>query len=318
MIEVKELVKEYPGKLAVDRVSFFIDRGETVGLLGVNGAGKSTVMNMMTGYITMTSGTVTIDGLDIQDEPAAARKRIGYLPELPPLYVDMTVEEYLNFVYDLKKSRTDRKEDIGQACKALDITDVKGRMIRRLSKGYRQRVGFAQALIGNPEVLIFDEPSVGLDPKQIIEIRRVIQSLSKKHTIIISSHILSEVQAVCGRVLVMDQGRLVADDRTDRLSERVNGREGVLLRVAGKEREIAEVLLTVEGVKRVKRTGQKESGIVDFTVETGRERSGTQMRMGMTKALAEKGMYVVEMRGDDMNLEDVFLKLTSAKKGVEK
>ena len=342
MIEVRDLTKEYPGKTAVDRVSFTIDRGETAGLLGVNGAGKSTIMNMITGYTAMTAGTVRVDGLDILEEPMAVRKKIGYLPELPPLYMDMTVEEYLSFVYDLKKSRTNRAEDIRQACRALDIADVQRRVIRHLSKGYRQRVGFAQALIGNPDILIFDEPTVGLDPKQIIEIRKVIRSLGKNHTIILSSHILSEVQSVCDRILVMDRGRLVADDRAENLSGRAGGAKKICLRVTGKAEEIRGTLLGVNGVTAVKAEGSREPGIADFTVtvqndpaegrtggengpgvengsgpEKGKDpqhgRADGAVRMLMTKSLAEKGMYVVEMRSESMNLEDVFLKLTSGK-----
>lgn len=313
MIEVKDLVKEYPGKLAVDRVSFSIGRGETVGLLGANGAGKSTIMNIIAGCTAMTSGTVTVDGLDILDEPVAARKKIGYLPELPPIYSDMTVEEYLSFVYDLKKCRTNRKEDIARACGALDIADVRGRLIRKLSKGYRQRVGFAQALIGNPDVLIFDEPTVGLDPKQIIEIRKVIQGLGKQHTIIISSHILSEIQTVCQRVLVVDRGRLVADDSTERLSQKASGTETIRLRVVGEERAIGQRLLAVGGLKSVKKTGGTKDGGFGFLVEADGKEDGARTRLRITKELAESGLYVVEMSAERANLEDVFLRLTSGK-----
>jgi len=313
MIEVRDLTKEYPGKTAVDGVSFTISRGETAGLLGANGAGKSTIMNMIAGYTAMTAGTVRVDGLDILEEPTAVRKKIGYLPELPPLYMDMTVEEYLSFVYDLKKCRTNRAEDIRQACGALSIADVRRRMIRHLSKGYRQRVGFAQALIGNPDVLIFDEPTVGLDPKQIIEIRKVIRSLAKKHTIILSSHILSEVQSVCDRILVMDQGRLVADDSAENLSGRVGGAKKICLRVSGREEEIRRTLLGVNGVAAVKAEGSREPEISDFIVTVENGQSDGAVRMLMTKSLAEQGMYVAEMRSESMNLEDVFLKLTSGK-----
>lgn len=311
MIEVKSLIKKYPGKLAVDDVSFSIGRREIVGLLGANGAGKSTIMNMITGYTAMTSGTIIVDGLDILEEPMGVRKKIGYLPEQPPLYGDMTVEEYLNFVFALKKSKTNRLEDIRQACVVMDITDVKGRLIKHLSKGYRQRVGFAQALIGNPDILILDEPTVGLDPKQIIEIRKIIQILAKERTIILSSHILNEVQAVCQRVLVMDKGKLVADEKTDRLFEHMTGTERIKLRVTGKEEDIKETLKNIQGIKTIETKGQTEPGVFNFVVGTKKKAEGVNIRMSITKELAKKGMYIVEMQGESMNLEDIFLRLTS-------
>lgn len=311
MIEVKSLVKKYPKKLAVDNVSFFVGPREIVGLLGANGAGKSTIMNMIAGYTAMTSGTITIGGLDILEEPMSVRKKIGYLPEQPPLYGDMTVEEYLKFVFALKKSETNPLEDARQACMVMDITDAKGRLIKHLSKGYRQRVGFAQALIGNPDILILDEPTVGLDPKQIIEIRKIIQILAKERTIILSSHILNEVQAVCQRVLVMDKGKLVADEKTDRLFEHMTGAERIKLRATGKEKDIKEALKHIDGIKTVETKGQTELGVFDFVVAIKKKAEGVNIRMEITKQLAKNGMYIVEMRGESMNLEDIFLRLTS-------
>ena len=213
MIEVKNLTKRYGEKLAVDNASFTVNAGEIVGFLGRNGAGKTTAMNMITGYISSTSGTAMVDGYDILKEPAEVKKRIGYLPEQPPLYMDMTVNEYLAFAADIKKvSRKNRKEHLDRIKELVRITDVGSRIIGNLSKGYRQRVGLAEALVGNPPVLILDEPTVGLDPTQIIEIRHLIKGLGKEHTIILSSHILPEVADVCERVIIIDHGRIVAQD----------------------------------------------------------------------------------------------------------
>ncbi|MEG1584989.1 MAG: ATP-binding cassette domain-containing protein, partial [Anaerovorax sp.] len=218
MIEVSKLTKCYGDKRAVDNISFTVNQGEILGFLGPNGAGKSTTMNILTGYISSTSGTAKIDGLDILEDPIGAKKRIGYLPEHPPLYMDMTVWAYLMFVYQLKKVQLPRQEHLEQICRKVKILEVKNRVIKNLSKGYRQRVGLAQALIGNPEVLVLDEPTVGLDPKQIIEIRNLIKSLGENHTVILSSHILPEVQAICDRVVVINNGMIVADDTADNLS----------------------------------------------------------------------------------------------------
>ena len=211
MVEVKHLVKRYGVKNAVDDISFSIDSGEIVGFLGPNGAGKSTTMNILTGYISATQGEATIGGFDILEEPLKAKKCIGYLPEQPPLYLDMTVDGYLQFMYELKKVSLPRKAHLDEVCRLCGIEGVRGRIIKNLSKGYRQRVGLAQALLGNPQVLILDEPTVGLDPNQIIEIRDLIRSLGEKHTIILSSHILSEVQAVCDRIIIINAGKLIAD-----------------------------------------------------------------------------------------------------------
>lgn len=213
MIEVKHLVKRYGEKVAVNDLSFTVQDGEILGFLGPNGAGKSTTMNILTGYLSATSGEVRIDGVDIAEEPERAKKNIGYLPEIPPLYTDMTVEEYLRFVFRLKKVGRDVKRDahIADICERVYLREVKGRLIRNLSKGYRQRVGIAQAMIGDPKILILDEPTVGLDPKQILEIRDLIRSLRARHTIVLSSHILQEIQAVCTRILIINEGRLAAD-----------------------------------------------------------------------------------------------------------
>ena len=225
MVEVKHLTKCYGDIKAVDDISFTVETGEVLGFLGPNGAGKSTTMNMITGYISSTSGTVTIDGSEILEDPKETKKKIGYLPEIPPLYVDMSVRKYLEFMFDLKKVKLPKKEHIEEVMRLVRISEQSERIIKNLSKGYRQRVGFAQALLGNPPVLILDEPTVGLDPKQIIEIRNLIKSLGKKHTVIFSSHVLSEISATCDRIIVISNGKIVADAKTEELSTAVSGEE---------------------------------------------------------------------------------------------
>ena len=233
MIEVNNLVKRYGDHTAVDHLSFKIEKGKIYGFLGPNGAGKSTTMNMITGYIASTEGTVTIDGHDILEEPEQAKKCIGYLPEMPPLYFDMTVLEYMNFVADLKKiPKNEKKSMVEEVMEMVKISDMRNRLIKNLSKGYRQRVGLAQAILGYPEVIILDEPTVGLDPKQIIEIRDLIKSLKKKHTVILSSHILSEVSAVCDYVLIISHGKLVASDTPDNLGKLAQGSNNLSLLAA--------------------------------------------------------------------------------------
>lgn len=226
MIEVKELTKYYGEHLAVDHINFSVGEGEVVGFLGPNGAGKSTTMNMLTGYLSASSGQIRINGVDLSESPLEAKRNIGYLPELPPLYTDMTVNEYLQFMCRLKKVQGKRKreEHIADVCEQVKLADVRGRLIKHLSKGFRQRVGIAQAMIGDPPILILDEPTVGLDPNQILEIRGLIKNLGKKHTVILSSHILQEIQAVCGRILILCEGRLVADDTKENLTGQ-DGRE---------------------------------------------------------------------------------------------
>lgn len=231
MVEVKHLTKCYGDIKAVDDISFTVETGEVLGFLGPNGAGKSTTMNMITGYISSTSGTVTIDGSEILDNPKETKKKIGYLPEIPPLYVDMTVRKYLEFMFDLKKVKLPKKEHIEEVIRLVRISEQSERIIKNLSKGYRQRVGFAQALLGNPPVLILDEPTVGLDPKQIIEIRKLIKSLGKKHTVIFSSHVLSEISATCDRIIVISNGKIVADAKTEELSTAVSGEEKLSLEI---------------------------------------------------------------------------------------
>lgn len=252
MIEVKNLVKDYGGCLAVDHLSFTIRDGEIIGFLGPNGAGKSTTMNIMTGYLGAADGEVLIDGKNILEEPDEARRLIGYLPEVPPLYMDMTVLEYLNFAAELKKiPKKDREEAVSKAMELTMLNDVKGRLIKNLSKGYRQRVGLAQAVLGMPPVIILDEPTVGLDPKQIIEIRDLIKSLGKKHTVILSSHILSEVSAVCDHILIISHGRLMANGTPESLESQMAGAQTVVMTVKGSPDAVSSALSSVDGIASI-------------------------------------------------------------------
>ena len=258
MIEVKHLTKQYGDKLAVNDISFTVEDGEILGLLGPNGAGKSTTMNMLTGYISSTSGQALINGIDILEDPIKAKAQIGYLPELPPLYLDMTVMGYLNFVYDLKKCKLPRRSHLKDVCNLCRISDVSGRVIKHLSKGYRQRVGLAQALINNPPILILDEPTVGLDPKQIIEIRTLVKKLGKKHTVILSSHILTEVQEVCDRVVIINHGQIAANDTIDNLSKAVSGVNRLVVRINGPKNEVLQAIRGLEDVTKVRADMERE------------------------------------------------------------
>ncbi len=312
MIEIKNLTKQYGNHLAVDNISFSIKKGEIVGFLGPNGAGKSTTMNILTGYLSATSGSVTIDGFDILDNPVEAKKKIGYLPELPPLYMDMTVKEYLNFVYDLKKVKEDREKHLSAICETVKISHVENRLIGNLSKGYKQRVGLAQAMVGNPEVLILDEPTVGLDPKQIIEIRSVIKKLGRDHTVILSSHILQEVNAICERVIIINDGRLVAGDTPENLGKSISNENKFQLRVAGDERSILDVLESIDGIEYVKSLGRKEAGTMDFIIESA---PSVDVRPLIFAALAKANLPMLSLQAVDMSLEDIFLEVTKTNAG---
>ena len=309
MIEVTGLSKRYGTYLAVENVSFSINKGEVVGFLGPNGAGKSTIMNILTGYLSLTQGKVTIDGFDIAENPEEAKKRIGYLPELPPLYTDMKVREYLNFVYDLKKVKFPKGPHIDEIMRLVRIDHVQNRLIKNLSKGYRQRVGFAQALIGNPDVLILDEPTVGLDPQQIIEIRNLITRLGKNHTIILSSHILSEIQAVCDRIIIINYGEIIADDLQDNLSEKLSTDHSLIARVICDERDMLAALKTVKDVKDVTLLGKKESGAYDFEIIP---EEGADVRAGISGRIAERKKQLLSLTSNRLTLEQIFLKLTQA------
>ena len=309
MIEIKNLTKSYGKTKVLDNVSFTVESGEILGFLGPNGAGKSTTMNIITGYISATSGTVEICGMDNIENSAKCKKTVGYLPEQPPLYMDMTVDEYLNFVYDIKKATQDRREHINGILELVDIADVRGRIIKNLSKGYKQRVGIAQALIGDPEILILDEPTVGLDPKQILEIRNVIKELGKDRTVILSSHILSEISAVCERVIIINKGKIVAEDTPENLSKKLTSDNKFVIRIAGVKNQIEDALSSISGIRYIESLGQKESGSYDYIIESEKD---VDVRGELFSILASKDMPILMVKAMDMSLEDVFLQITDS------
>ena len=312
MIEVSNLVKKYGDHTAVDHLSFQIEKGKIYGFLGPNGAGKSTTMNMITGYIASTEGKVMIDGHDILEEPEAAKKCIGYLPEMPPLYFDMTVLEYMKFAADLKKiPRNQKDKQIKEVMDMVKITDMKDRLIKNLSKGYRQRVGLAQALMGYPEVIILDEPTVGLDPKQIIEIRDLIKGLKQKHTVILSSHILSEVRAVCDYVLIISHGKLVASDTPDNLERLAAGSNSLLMKVKGEKDTIRNALETIEGVTGVEMSYDSDEKLWKTKLSI---QENVDIREKVFYAMAKANCPIYEMQVKRVSLEDVFLELTEGEK----
>ena len=307
MVEVKNLTKCYGDIKAVDDINFTVDTGEVLGFLGPNGAGKSTTMNIITGYISSTSGTVTVDGSEILENPKETKKKIGYLPEIPPLYPDMTVRKYLEFMFDLKKVKLPKKEHIDEVMRLVQISDKESRIIKNLSKGYRQRVGFAQALLGNPPVLILDEPTVGLDPKQIIEIRKLIRGLGKKHTVIFSSHVLSEVSATCDRVIVISEGRIVADAKTEELSKSFADVQKLSLTVEGGSSDALGEIKKIPGVKKYVKLRDVSDKIAEYSVEYGND---ADIRRDVFSAMARIGCPILEMKSGNESLEDMFLKLT--------
>ena len=308
MIEVKNLSKSYGSKLAVDGISFTAGESEILGFLGPNGAGKSTTMNMLTGYLSSSGGQALINGVDILEDPVRAKKDIGYLPEQPPLYLDMTVMEYLNFVYSLKKCKLPKRSHLAEICSLVKITDVQKRVIRNLSKGYKQRVGLAQALVGNPKVLILDEPTVGLDPKQIIEIRTLIKKLGKNHTVILSSHILSEVQAVCDKIVVIDRGKLVANDTAENLSHNLSADHKLTVQIEGPVKEVTQLLEQIPQMVEVhlNRTIEKTIGEYELNAE-----EGCDIRREVFKRMAARNYPILLMRSSELTLEEIFLKLTT-------
>lgn len=310
MIEVKNLVKKYGDHIAVDHLSFEIGKGKIYGFLGPNGAGKSTTMNMLTGYIASTEGEILVDGHNILEEPEKAKSCIGYLPEMPPLYFEMTVKEYMNFAADLKKIPKDRKKAmIEEVMEMVKITEVKGRLIKNLSKGYRQRVGLAQAILGYPEVIILDEPTVGLDPKQIIEIRELIRGLKKKHTVILSSHILSEVSAVCDYVMIISKGKLVASDTTENLENLAFGSSTLELLIKGDKNVLNKQLEAIEGIADIRFSKDKEQNgdVWRIKITTAQDKD---IRETVFYSMAESRCPILEMQFAHQSLEDVFLELT--------
>ena len=309
MIEVKDLTKRYGQHVGVEDLNFTVNKGEILGFLGPNGAGKSTTMNIITGYLSATEGSVSVDGHDILEEPQEVKKRLGYLPEAPPLYYDMTVREYLSFVGDIKKvDRKTKKVSLEKIMEVVRIEEVYKRLIKNLSKGYRQRVGLAQALIGNPPVLILDEPTIGLDPKQIIEIRNLIKDLGKEHTIILSSHVLPEVTAVCERVIIIHRGKIVASDTIENLSRGLRGSRRLSIRIAGPEKESLDLIKALPEVEKVDLIGSREPDTFDFYVEAKGE---ADVRKPVFQAMSKAEHPILMMRSVDLTLEDIFIQLTT-------
>lgn len=307
MIEVKSLSKKYGSYLAVDNVDFSIEKGEVVGFLGPNGAGKSTIMNIITGYLSFTKGSVSVDGIDVIENPEAAKRRIGYLPEIPPLYTDMKVREYLYFIYDLKKVPFPKAAHINEIMRLVRIENVANRLIKNLSKGYRQRVGFAGALVGNPDVLILDEPTVGLDPKQIIEIRDLISKLGRNHTIILSSHILSEIQAVCKRVIIINKGQIIADDTPENLAQKLSYDNSLVAKIVCDEDDMIKTLSSVAGVKSVASLGKKENGAYEFKIIP---EENADVRAAVFEKVSRSGKTMLSFSSNAVTLEEIFLRLT--------
>ena len=304
MIKIEHLTKNYGSNCAVDDISFEVKKGEIVGFLGPNGAGKSTTMNILTGYLSMTSGSVSVAGIDMLDNPLEAKKHIGYLPEQPPLYTDMTVEEYLIFNYELKNCKLNRDKHLEEICEVTKIKDVYKRLIKNLSKGYRQRVGIAQTLIGSPEVIIFDEPTVGLDPKQIIEVRNLIRTLGKDHTVIISTHILQEVQAVCDRIIIINKGKIVADELTENITRAVENNRRFSAKICGPQKEVLAFLKSRPGIIYAELLAQRDGDAYTYMIES---EVGVDIRKNLFFALAEKKWPLIGLEALGMSLEDIFI-----------
>lgn len=315
MIKIEHLAKQYGRIKAVNDISFEIHDGEIVGFLGPNGAGKSTTMNILCGYLSCSAGKAEINGMDILENPLEAKKQIGFLPEQPPLYMDMTVEEYLNFIYDLKDTTLKRDEHLTEICEVTGIAHMRKRLIRNLSKGYKQRVGIAQALIGNPSVLIFDEPTVGLDPKQIVEVRNLIRSLGKKHTVILSTHILSEVQAVCDRIIIISKGTIVANEKTEEISKAVTNVSKLTAKICGPEKEILSAIRSLAGVSSVSCLGKKDLDSSTFVVES---QPGIDLRKPLFNLMAANHYPIIGLEAQGLNLEDVFITAVEEEEPVSK
>ena len=304
MIKIEHLVKNYGSMCAVDDISLTVGEGEIVGFLGPNGAGKSTTMNILTGYLSSTTGRVSVDGIDVLGDPLNAKKLIGYLPEQPPLYLDMTVDEYLGFNYDLKGCKLPRAQHLAEVCDVVRIGDVRRRVIRNLSKGYRQRVGIAGALVGNPKVIIFDEPTVGLDPKQIIEIRNLIRSLGKDHTVILSTHILQEVQAVCDRIVIINKGRIVADEKTENITRVIENNRRFNAKICGPQAQVLSMLKNMTGVTYVEALAERDADSCTYMIESA---PGMDIRKKLFFTLAERGWALIGLEALGLSLEDIFI-----------
>ncbi len=314
MIEIQNLTKKFGKITAIDDISFTVNEGEVLGFLGPNGAGKTTTMNIITGYLSSNSGSVKVNDFDIMDEPEEVKKRIGYMPEQPPVYMDMTIMEYLKFVCELKLvDKKSRKRQINEIMELVKITDHKDRLIGNLSKGYKQRVGFAQALVGNPDVLILDEPTVGLDPKQIIEMRKLIKLLGKNHTIILSSHILPEVRAICQRIVIINRGKIVAVDTPENLAKGFAASTHFSMKIEGQKTAIEKIIKGVYGVKSVEIKKTDDKNINIYLIETIKE---TDVRKPIFFELAKKEFPILESKTTDISLEDIFLQLTTQEEEV--
>ncbi len=310
MIKAENITKRYGLRAAVSDISFEVGDGEIVGFLGPNGAGKSTTMNILTGYISPTSGTVEIDGHDILTDTVAAKQSIGYLPEQPPLYPEMTVREYLDFVYELKGCTLNRKKHIEDVMNVTKVADVADRVIKNLSKGYKQRVGIAQAIVGDPKTIILDEPTIGLDPKQIVEIRNLIRILGRDHAVILSTHILSEVQAVCDRLIVVNKGQIVADERTEDITSAVDGSRRIQATICGPAKSVYSAIRAMEGVVRVDQMAGHELDSTTYVIESA---PGVDIRRDLFRMLAENDWPVIALENKTMDLEHVFIALTGEK-----
>lgn len=309
LIEVKNLSKNYGKIKAIKNLNFTVDNGEILGLLGPNGAGKSTTMKIITGFINPTEGTVIVDGFDIAEENMEAKKKIGYLPENPPLYNDMVVNSYLKFVGEIKGiSKNNIQARVNEVMEMLNITEVSGRLIKNLSKGYKQRVGLAQAILGDPDVLILDEPTSGLDPNQIIEIRDLIRKLGKDRTIILSTHILPEVSQLCERVIIINNGEIVAIDTPDNLSDKFREKNLIEARIIGLQPQVVNIIKSINGVLKVDVLGEKERGAVDYKIESEKD---IDIRSELFKVITENNFQIIELKSVNLSLEDIFLHLTT-------
>ncbi len=313
MIKIENLVKRFGSNYAVNDVSFEVGEGEIVGLLGPNGAGKSTIMNVLTGYMSATSGAVYINGADMAEEPLRAKRDIGFLPEQPPLYPEMTVTEYLNFVYELKSCTFDREKHLEEIMSVTKLTDMKDRLIRNLSKGNKQRVGIAQALIGDPKVLIFDEPTVGLDPKQIIAVRNLLRTLAKNHTVVLSTHILAEVQAVCERVIIINKGVIIADEKTADIVRTIEDGYKCRVKICGAPKDVEPALRKIVGVKTVASTGDRDLDSYAYVIESDK---GVDIRKSVFNLCVSHSWQIIGMEPQGTDLETVFIRLVDRSDGV--
>jgi len=313
MVKVENLVKRYGTNYALNDVSFEIGEGEVVGLLGPNGAGKSTAMNIITGFLSTSSGAAYINGINILKDPIAAKRNIGFLPEQPPLYPDMTVYEYLDFVYQLKGVQLPKDEHLEYILGTVKLFDVKDRLIKNLSKGYKQRVGIAQALVGDPKIVIFDEPTVGLDPKQIIEVRNLIRTLGKRHTVILSTHILQEVQAVCERVIIINKGKIIADEKTEDLTRTIEEGFKYEIKIVGPQKEVLSAIERINGVKTAVATGERDQDSYAYIIESER---GIDVRKSLFSLCSSKNWAILGLAPVGTDLESIFIRLVDRANGI--